>query len=1056
MSEGKLFKVYRSSAGSGKTFTLVREYLRLCISSKDPNYFSRILAITFTNKAAEEMKERVLNNLRGIAEGESSIYFNAGMQKQLIDLLKIDAQQLQSRCAEILRHMLHHYGDLAISTIDKFIHGLIRSFSRDLRLSPDFEVDIDSQGLISRAVEELLSRVGIDHEISKLLIHFTESQVEDEADWKIREALQGLSIELLKESAIEPLEKLSKIPDEVFLELPAKLKSAILQIEKDLSDEAASLLAFFEEHNLEDRHFKGKLLPKWLQKFVNGHPEWPKKTINESVETGLWCAKSLKGPDREQIDRYSSEISSRMNMLMDKLSNQYSIYKIKKAILAFFYPMITLRHISGIIDELKKSEGILPISEFNRMVAGIVASSPAPFIFERIGERYNHFLIDEFQDTSVLQWQNFIPLFENGLSKGYFSMIVGDGKQAIYRWRNGEVEQFIKLPKIFKSESNPELLSKQAILERNYGDDFLDTNYRSGSAIIDFNNNVFEFLKHGIEEETLSAIYNRQSQQHKRSFEGLVYLNVISSDSDEIEEKRWSLILDHINACIEKGYERRDIAILCRRKADCKAVAAHLLANDLPVITADSLSIVGDPQVLMILALLKLKEDFRDLAAALDLIVSWHQIHAMPESTFESIQKFRKFRRDRKEEPLKAWLDTSAFLVEKGLGSILEVRQQEGLFSTVERMIRNCGFSVSANAYLEFFMEHVYQFSLRNNDTSAFLQWWSEKGDSAEVRVSQSLDAIQIMTIHKSKGLQFPVVILPFLDQHPGNHVEIMWTELENEAEPLEVAALKYSSAGFENTRLQEFMKAETARKKLDELNSFYVACTRPEDRLYLITSGKHNPGKILLEALSNQGHSSKAEEWSLSFGSDLPKTPKEEEKSKNIMAEKVGEVRDFSSLSLSYEAPDYWDVDRPIGKRDKGTIYHEVLAGMRNVEDLKSSLSIVSQVYELSEREELDYFNYIAYFVNIQDVKPWFDDSNQVLIEKAYLTATGQILRPDRIIIEENRILLIDFKTGAHHPKYNHQLKLYAQVLQEVYNKPVIAFLGFIVAEQNLVHVPV
>ena len=1044
MTQGKLFKVYRSSAGSGKTFTLVKEYLRLCLSQADPAYFSRILAITFTNKAAEEMKERVLDNLKGIAEGEGSAHFNKGMHETLMKELDLGAEELAARCSDIYRTMLHHYGDLAISTIDKFIHGLIRSFARDLRLAPDFEVDIDARGLISRAVDELLSRVGTDAEVTNLLTRFTESQVEDEADWKIRTALQNLSAELLKESAIQPLESLGKIPSDVFIELPAQLKQQIASAEKILIDEALGIVRFLESHSLDSQHFSRGMLPNWLQHVVKGEFKLYGKTIAASIESGIWSAKSLRSPEKEKIEDCSEELTALMRSFDEVFRKTFAKIKIQKAILTFYYPMITLRHISSAIEDLKKMEGILPISEFNRMVAGIVASSPAPFIFERIGERYNHFLIDEFQDTSVLQWQNFIPLIENGLSKGFFSMLVGDGKQAIYRWRNGEVEQFIKLPEIFKSDGNSELKSKELILRRNYEAAYLENNFRSGINIIEFNNKLFELLRAHIGDSELEKIYDRHAQNIKRKFEGVVRIDMISKSSETVEMQRYAVLKRHIDICLEQGYRKSDIAILCRRKADCKAVASFLLSHKLPVITADSLTIVGDPEVLAVLAMLKLREDYRDLSAALDLIVCWHLVKKQEESTFESIQKYRKLRKDKVNQRSVAWIDTQEFLRDIGIENLIEVKAQEGLFTVVEKILKALGFSVATNAYLEFFMEHVFQFSQRSNDVASFLEWWLEKGDSAEVRVSQSLDAIQIMTIHKSKGLQFPVVIIPYLDAATGNHVEIMWPELEDEAPPLEVAALRYSSKGFEDTRLEAFMNQETARKNLDDLNSFYVACTRPEDRLYLITNGANNPGKMLVDAIEKMPLS-KMEEGVFIMGKEEMPEVKADATTVHSEFNLDFVARTFDSLELSLEAPENWNVDRPVGRRDKGTLYHEILAMIRTVDELDIALAKAAQMHDLSTLEIAELKSVIMPFITHPEIQFWFEKEAEILVETPFLSKEGLLLRPDRIRLEQDAIYLIDFKTGNHRESYIKQLNRYAAILEEVFNRPVKSFIGYI-----------
>ena len=444
------FQIYHSSAGSGKTYTLSLSFIALALKGNSfgyKNYYRRILAITFTNKAAAEMKERVLKYLNVLSSKRDI----DGILNWLLENTQLDKDEIFNRSKDIHLDILHNYSDLAISTIDKFTYKIVRTFALDLGLSQNFELEMDNRKIIQPVVALLLNKISHSGgDLSSTLVNFALQKVEDGKSGNIENDLEEFSEQLFKENAKNftttnksKLSSYKKISEKLYSE-KNNLSAKIKELSKDVS-------IFFDKHNLTKDCFKsGIFYNHFILKLVDrDDSKWrPTATLLQNISNDIWYAKSTREEHKDLVDSTKHHLINFFDMLMDLLTHYYSV----KAVLKNIYSTALLSELTNEMISFKKENNIEHISEFNKKIHQIVTQQPSSFIYERIGERYNHYLIDEFQDTSLLQWQNILPLVTDSLDIGK-TMLVGDGKQSIYRWRGGEVQQFSKLPEIYKGEN---------------------------------------------------------------------------------------------------------------------------------------------------------------------------------------------------------------------------------------------------------------------------------------------------------------------------------------------------------------------------------------------------------------------------------------------------------------------------------------------------------------------------------------------------------------------------------------------------------------------------
>ncbi|MGB1988839.1 MAG: UvrD-helicase domain-containing protein, partial [Flavobacteriales bacterium] len=435
----KNLHIYRSSAGSGKTYSLVRNFIGMALVGDGrtfyPRYFRHILAITFTNKAASEMKERVLSFIsdlsKGVGQGKDHSFFS-----HIQEDTSLSDEDIKNRSQQILTAILHNYTDLSISTIDKFVFRIVRTFAHDLQMAQAFEVEMDKDLLIQPTVSFLISRIGTNKEVSDALVAFALSKADEGKSYNLENALEQFAKHLFIEKSEKFISSLNDVSISDCLEVKNDLLSEIDAFEQLLLNKRKEFLAFCKTFNLGPKDFTRGSFYNYFNNFRKRSSDkyFPSDTLQKNVANNKWSANSVDEDKKEIIINHADFLSALFDDVQKHLRVGFKDYIFNKLLLNNIFSIAVLNELSKELEQFKEENNVKHISEFNNAIAEIIRKEPTPFIYERLGERYHHFLIDEFQDTSVMQWHNLLPLVHNSLSEGYQNLIVGDAKQSIYRW----------------------------------------------------------------------------------------------------------------------------------------------------------------------------------------------------------------------------------------------------------------------------------------------------------------------------------------------------------------------------------------------------------------------------------------------------------------------------------------------------------------------------------------------------------------------------------------------------------------------------------------------
>ncbi|MCK5839143.1 MAG: UvrD-helicase domain-containing protein, partial [Bacteroidales bacterium] len=891
----KNFVVYTSSAGSGKTYTLVKEYIKIVLSN--PASFRNILAITFTNKAANEMKFRVLRNLIILSKpvenrGSDIIKF---LLPEIISETGLDETVIAKNADKVLTLILHQYSDFAVSTIDSFIYKIIKSFSYDIHLPFDFDVELDTDKLIAGAVDYLLGEVGIDEQLTKLLIHFTEAKADMESDWHIEKDLQNFGRNLMDEGSYDHLKRLKEVSLGDFFSISSILLKEIKIFENQLNSYATAALSLVEQKGLVAGAFfqsRSGILKYFeyitLKNFKKLDPNsFVLKTINED----RWYSTSATIEQKNAIDEIKLDLRNIFDDISSYSSKHYEEYLLFRLLYRNIYPLALLNEIGNIIDEIKTYNRKIPISEFNKRIAEIVLNEPVPFIYERIGEKYAHFLIDEFQDTSVLQWMNFLPLIDNALANGNFNMVVGDAKQSIYRWRNGDVEQFVRLPEIFNKKETRIDNERQQSLQRNFKQVLLDRNFRSFAEIIQFNNDFFEAIL-----DKFPSYVRHIYSDHKQKFDhdkrgGYVNIEFYDKENKEKEEINFSeynlqRVIELIQEIESDEFSLSDIAVICRSNDEGSRIARFLLKNGIDVISSESLLLKNSSDVKFLVSFLNYLINPCDLLQA--EIVNYLIINELITGyRLADLTTGSAHQNNTENEN-----NLIGFLTRFGIRISASGLLKLSVYELTEELIRIFNLNKQVDPYVQFYMDAVFEYtSKENGGILDYLRWWEEKKDKLSIQVPEGSEAVTIMTIHKAKGLEFPVVIYPFAKLSDRMSRKYLWVDVDNSKIAKLSTSLLSTTVDMKQTVYNSDYLEEYEKSLLDMINMLYVVLTRPVVRLYVISelpsdnSKSINVSTLLALSLKKTGN------WIpgqlvYSFGSKVPymKPVKKEKSAKYLL----------------------------------------------------------------------------------------------------------------------------------------------------------------------------
>ncbi|HMC00866.1 MAG TPA: UvrD-helicase domain-containing protein [Flavobacteriaceae bacterium] len=1032
MQENNSFTIYNASAGSGKTFTLVKEYLKLLLGSNNKDAFKNILAITFTNKAVGEMKERIIEALKEFSS-EAILENPNDMFLMISKELSIKPFDLHKKSKTVLTSILYNYSAFNISTIDGFTHRLIQTFAHDLKVPLNFEVELDAGLLLNEAVDRLISKTGTDKALTKVLVDFAIEKADEDKSWDVSYHFNKIAKLFLNENDIKFFETLKDKSIEDFNKLKKALKNQIKNLESSITKTAQSVLTLIEECGLEHGDFSRKTLPNHFVKasnldFYRLYENQLKTNISENKNI---YTKTLD-PDLAQIiDSILPQIETHYLELKSK------IFRLKffKAIYKNITPLSVLNEINQELNAIKEEQNKMLISEFNSIVGNEIKNQPTPFIYERLGEKFRHYFIDEFQDTSILQWENLIPLIDNSISsENGTTMLVGDAKQAIYRWRGGEAEQFIDL---YNRAKEP-FVVKQKI-------ESLNANYRSCKEIINFNNKFFGYLSNNVfNNNKYQELYNNATQKTILENKGYVSLQFLDINKGDNKDEIYSLeVYNTINKCLKNDFKLKDICVLVRKKKEGVAIANFLSEREIPIISSETLLINNSPEIVFINNILKLLVNPNDLQTKVEFL-NYLAIKNNVEDKhafFESLIHLKSSDFFKNLNMLNIYFDEVKAL-------------QMPLYDLAEEIIRSFKLIKKSNAYIQFYLDTILDFSHKEfSSIEKFLDYFESKKDTLSIVSPSEQNAVQIMTIHKSKGLEFPIVVFPYADLNIYAEKDATeWFPLQaNEFNGFSYSLLNFNK-DFENYGEvgNTIYHEHRSKLELDNVNLLYVALTRPIQQLYIISKNENKPALstysgMFINYLQNIGEWNESQ-LTYAFGSAENNIKKKSSEEKVVISsEFITTSKESHNINIVTNSGYFWDTEQQ-NAIERGNLIHDIMSQIKTKNDIDFVIKdfLSSSIINKTQAKELK--EVISHIVEHKKLKDYFQSIFTIYNEKEILSNQGNVLRPDRLVINSKKeVVIIDYKTGEESNSHKSQLDSYENILNEMDYKTIKKILVYI-----------
>ena len=1080
-------EIYKASAGSGKTFRIVREYLKMVFQR--PGAYRNILAVTFTNKATAEMKDRILKDLSLLDSGKPSAH---------LEFLKLEfrknEEEIRKMAGTILRLILHDYSRFSVSTIDSFFQRVIRAFSREMRLNASYRTELDTQLVLEEAVDRLFLEMDNNPGLKTWMLEYADENLKEGKSWNFRDDLTRRGSELFKEEFkqfSEPL--LQKLADKNYLtKYNQQLKGLIENYENKLKAIGIQGLAIIASYGLTvESFFYGKAsFANHFNKLANGNFEFPKqRTLLSCDNLDVWS----KARDKPELkDKIFAAYHDGLNSL---LVNSIEIMKTEgvaansaKAILANLFSFGLLTDIALKVQEVSKEKNLVLLNDSAQLLRRVIAGTDSPFVYEKMGSVYRNFMLDEFQDTSRLQWDNFKPLIENSLAEDHRNIIVGDVKQSIYRWRNGDWNLLSTQVEEDLSHFGSSVVS-------------LDTNWRSAKKVIDFNNILFresarllnanfestlnnsghttEVLSgmHGVIEKAYSDHFQRFSG--KSTTEGYVRLKFIENEETknkgEFRELAIAELIVQIEITQANGVRPGDIAILVRGKKDGTMIAKALLDRKImnpgstycyDVISNDSLIIGQSPVVRFILNFFSLFAGQENEIIKADLVFSY-TIYLLPmidkDLAIIAEEQYHNYIAANEAVPelFRPWFrsaDNDSFD-----HSILSLP----LFELASRIAENFGLNKIKGemVYLEAFLDLVLQYGKDGaGGIAGFLDWWELSGKDKTITLSEGQNAISILTIHKSKGLEFHSVFIPMCDWEilPGIKAPYLWCHPEQPPfDLLDLVLVKYGK-NLDQTLFSEAYYKEMLYSSVDNLNLLYVAMTRAINSLivfcpYTAKQGDtyKNIGALIQGVMENpplldSGDRERYIDLTEFYDPEtkvfelgevkkvLYSAQSQASNNKELDGLILSGKRDQLKLRLHRDS--YLDLYDP-QKSDKigrGKLLHELFENIATVGDVTPAIKRMISVGKINTKTGEEYKQIIFKMLEAEPFRGWFSGEYRVLNERDILRGKENRHRPDRVMIKNNELIVIDYKTGKRSENHFIQVKGYLEDFEKMnYTQP-------------------
>lgn len=1050
MAQSK-YTVINASAGSGKTYALVQRLLKICLKYPDqPQSIRQILALTFTNKAANEMKERILSWLQKFSDQAKYADNNdlIGIKDALAkEGTHVSLEELHKRSQKILDYVLHNYSTLNIGTIDKFNAKLVRSFSYELGLAQNFNLEINAEPFLLEAVDKMLDEIGNNQTVSKVFMDYVIYYLDNSKKVNLNQTLYKSAKEFVQDKHYFWLDKNREFGWNEYEKEKQRIQDNIKDTKKETIAIIQNSIKLIEDNNLTPSDFaggNGSGLGKFfyeVRKFFNKERDkFPFPADEESAYERFKSGASTTAKKKADV---VEAILPDLLSAREKIINNYISTQKQEKILKSILPLKVNKDIQDKLAEIEEENDLVLLPKFNVMIHENLRAEPSSFIYEKVGTQFSHYFFDEFQDTSTLQWQNFLPLRDHTISSDHMSFtMVGDPKQSIYRFRGGDSELMLNIINK-KEESNPPV---DVIVDN------LEFNWRSGRNIVAFNNELYSFLsKQNIDEHR--AIFGNGSQQTAKSdFDGRVRINLIDNlKKEEFYKEASEKMQTDIQSCLDQGFRFSDITILCRNNKE--------IFNYSQLLGSLKVTISNEYTYIKTISEAGLTLNLSNTLLALTEFLRWEQ---NPKNT-QFLVKMMYFLKisgriemqDFTKEIIEILSKNSRseirnFILDKyGLNLHKENVLQLNLYNFIETYLHEFSVKNKETDFLLNYLEMLHAYSQNSGATlKDFLKFWDEEGGETSIQQSENVDAIQLMTIHKSKGLEFPVVFLPMENENKDKKFT-SWLQIDSE-ENMSAVNIDAFAENLEryDTEMQTFNQENIYKNKIDRFCLQYVATTRAVAQMffYIEKPSKTNHLEIFdfIKAhipIDETGAPLSSFDF---FPVDIAKLTKQKGKDENskFKSKKIQfidrETENSDAITIATPSKNY---QNRVESVRIGIFTHEILSRIQSEKDIEQVLESYVLEGTITEEEKVEIAKRISAVVQNPLYKNYFSEENRIINERDVMISengNSVLVRPDRIIETSDGFYIIDFKTGEEKEKHEQQLENYKNVLEKTGRKVI------------------